>query len=70
MNQLGFRQSTLSGLSFATDDLVTPASKTKIIGEAEKKVLKLKKHYERGVITELERYNQVLDTWNEERLNR
>ncbi|MCP4812205.1 MAG: DNA-directed RNA polymerase subunit beta', partial [Planctomycetaceae bacterium] len=29
MNQLGFRESTRSGLSFATDDLVTPSSKTK-----------------------------------------
>ena len=36
MNQLGFRESTRSGLSFATDDLVTPDSKSKIIGEAEK----------------------------------
>jgi DNA-directed RNA polymerase subunit beta' len=67
MNQLGFRESTRSGLSFATDDLVTPESKTKIIGEAEKTVLKYKKLYERGVITEKERYNQVLDTWTHAR---
>ena len=33
---LGFRQSTLSGLSFATDDLITPPNKAKIIGDAEK----------------------------------
>jgi DNA-directed RNA polymerase subunit beta' len=39
MNQIGFRQSTrVSGLSFATDDLITPPTKGKIIGEAEKKV--------------------------------
>lgn len=67
MNQLGFRESTRSGLSFATDDLVTPASKTRHISEAEKQVLKFKKLYERGVITELERYNQVLDTWTHAR---
>ncbi len=67
MNQLGFRESTRSGLSFATDDLVTPGSKSRIIGEAEKTVLKFRKLYERGVITEMERYNQVLDTWTHAR---
>ena len=39
MNQLGFRESTRSGLSFATDDLITPPNKAKIIGDAEKTVL-------------------------------
>jgi len=67
MNQLGFRESTRSGLSFATDDLVTPDAKEKYIGEAEKTVLKFKKLYERGVITDQERYNQVLDTWTHTR---
>ena len=67
MNQLGFRQATLSGLSFATDDLMTPATKGKIIGDAEKTVLKFKKLYQRGVITDVERYNQVLDAWTHAR---
>ena len=67
MNQLGFRESTRSGLSFATDDLVTPDSKEKHISDAEKTVLKFKKLYERGVITDQERYNQVLDTWTHTR---
>jgi DNA-directed RNA polymerase subunit beta' len=67
MNRVGFEQSTLSGLSFATDDLVTPSSKGRIIAEAEKTVLKFKKLYERGVITDMERYNQVLDTWTHAR---
>ncbi len=67
MNQLGFRESTRSGLSFATDDLVTPDDKEKIIAEAEKEVIKLRKHYERGVITEKERYNKVLETWTHAR---
>ncbi|MCU0979096.1 MAG: DNA-directed RNA polymerase subunit beta', partial [Pirellulaceae bacterium] len=67
MNKIGFQQSTLSGLSFATDDLVTPASKTRHIADADKQVLKYKKLYDRGVITEQERYNQVLDTWTHAR---
>ena len=36
MNRIGFRQSTRSGLSFATDDLITPPNKSQIIADAEK----------------------------------
>ena len=67
MNQLGFNAATRSGLSFATDDLITPATKGKIIAEAEKEVLKRNKLYHRGIITEGERYNQVLDAWTHAR---
>ncbi|MGI9429339.1 MAG: DNA-directed RNA polymerase subunit beta' [Bythopirellula sp.] len=67
MNQLGFKQATLSGLSFGTDDLITPETKSKIIGDAEKTVLKFNKLFQRGVITEVERYNQVLDAWTHAR---
>ena len=67
MNQMGFRQSTRSGLSFATDDLITPPSKARIISDAEKSVLKIHKLYQRGIITEGERYNQVLDAWTHAR---
>jgi len=67
MNRLGFRSSTSSGLSFATDDLITPPSKGRIIGDAEKEVLKKNKLYQRGIITEGERYNQVLDAWTHAR---
>jgi DNA-directed RNA polymerase subunit beta' len=67
MNQVGFRWATRSGLSFATDDLITPESKTKIITDAEKSVLKIMKLYQRGVITDGERYNQVLDAWTHAR---
>ncbi|OHB67192.1 MAG: DNA-directed RNA polymerase subunit beta', partial [Planctomycetes bacterium RBG_13_63_9] len=45
MNQMGFRASTLSGLSFATDDLITPPNKAKIIVAAEKSVLRILKLY-------------------------
>jgi DNA-directed RNA polymerase subunit beta' len=67
MNRLGFRSSTYSGLSFATDDLITPPSKGRIINDAEREVLKKNKLYQRGIITEGERYNQVLDAWTHAR---
>ncbi|MFM1997612.1 MAG: DNA-directed polymerase subunit beta [Planctomycetota bacterium] len=67
MNRVGFSWSTRSGLSFATDDLITPANKGRIIGDAEKNVLKIMKQYQRGMITDGERYNQVLDAWTHAR---
>jgi DNA-directed RNA polymerase subunit beta' len=67
MKDLGFRESTRSGLSFATDDLKTPPSKDAIIAEAEKEVTKQNRFYQRGVITDQERYNKVLDAWTHAR---
>ena len=67
MMQMGFRESTRSGLSFATDDLVTPETKQSYIKDAEKSVMKHKKNYDRGMMTGKERYNQVLDEWTKAR---
>lgn len=69
MNQLGFRESTKSGLSFGADDLVTPDSKHDFIHETEKQVMKLKKSADRGMMTPLERYRSVLDLWTHAREN-
>ena len=65
--ELGFKESTHSGLSFATDDLITPTAKQKIIEAAEKKVAQKQDQYMNGIITEVERYNQVLDAWTHAR---
>ncbi len=55
MKDLGFRESTRSGLSFATDDLKTPASKGAILAEAEEDVVRKARLYQRGITTDNER---------------
>jgi DNA-directed RNA polymerase subunit beta' len=67
MKDLGFRESTRSGLSFATDDLRTPDSKEVIIRKTEKDVEQVLKQYQRGIITEGERYNKIIDLWTHAR---
>jgi DNA-directed RNA polymerase subunit beta' len=67
MKDIGFRESTRSGLSFATDDLKTPLNKETVIRETEKEVEKIQKQYQRGIITEGERYNKVIDLWTHAR---
>jgi DNA-directed RNA polymerase subunit beta' len=65
MKELGFRESTRSGLSFATDDLRTPVSKERILVEAEGRAEHFQKQYDRGNITERERHNNVVDLWTD-----
>ena len=67
MKEMGFRQSTRSGLSFASSDLRTPDIKEQVIKDKDKEVEKFRRQYERGVITEQERYNRVIDLWGEAR---
>ncbi len=67
MKELGFKSSTRSGLSFATSDLRTAPNKDDEIHKAEAEVLKKQKLYDRGIITDQERYAQVLDTWTHAR---
>jgi DNA-directed RNA polymerase subunit beta' len=67
MKTCGFQASTSSGLSFGASDLKTAPNKEKVIGDSEKEVLKLMKNFQRGRITDQERYNKVLDIWTHAR---
>jgi DNA-directed RNA polymerase subunit beta' len=68
IKDLGFKYATLSGMSFGLTDLKIPAKKPEIINETEKKVGKIQRNYNEGVLTERERYNQVIDAWTNARV--
>jgi DNA-directed RNA polymerase subunit beta' len=68
IKESGFKYATLSGLSIGLTDLKIPAKKQDIIDETEKKVKKIYKNYQAGVLTEGERYNQVIDAWTHARV--
>ncbi|MEW6412176.1 MAG: DNA-directed RNA polymerase subunit beta' [Candidatus Zixiibacteriota bacterium] len=63
LKYLGFEYATLSGVTVSIDDLVVPPQKENLLKNASDEVAKITKRYERGVITNGERYNQVIDTW-------
>jgi DNA-directed RNA polymerase subunit beta' len=63
LKEIGFKQSTLAGLSFGITDLRIPKEKASLMDEAQKKVDRVEKNFERGIITARERYNQLLDIW-------
>ncbi len=62
---LGFRFATKSGITIAMNDIEVPANKPQMLAEAEAKVAIIENQYHRGLITEDERYNGVVDIWNE-----
>jgi len=68
IKDLGFRYATLAGLSFGIMDLKIPQKKQEIIDETEKRVRAIYKNYSTGVLTEGERYNQVIDAWTHARV--
>ena len=59
----GFRTSTLAGLSFALTDLRIPEKKQRILDAAQKVVDRVERNYANGVITPMERHNQLIDIW-------
>ncbi|MEP0845621.1 MAG: DNA-directed RNA polymerase subunit beta' [Phycisphaerae bacterium] len=63
IKELGFKHSTLAGLSFALSDLRIPETKPKILEGAQKTVDKVEKNFANGVITPMERHNQLIDIW-------
>jgi DNA-directed RNA polymerase subunit beta' len=69
IKDLGFRHATLAGLSFGVTDLKIPPKKQEIIDETEKRVAKINKNYSVGVLTEGERYNQIIDAWTHARVS-
>ena len=64
LKDLGFKYSTLSGISIGIGDIIESSEKPKILNEAEEKVAEVNKLFKRGLITDRERYEKVVETWN------
>ncbi len=64
LKDLGFKYSTLAGITISISDVVTSDKKNEIIAEANKMVEKINKQYNRGLITNEERFNKVISTWD------
>ncbi len=63
--QMGFRHACTAGISFGKDDLIIPAAKQSLIGEAKEKIKEYEQQYLDGLITKGEKYNKVVDVWSE-----
>ena len=65
IKELGFKYSTLAGITFSMDDVKVPERKKELLKEADEKVENIRKQYARGLITNDERYNAVINVWEE-----
>ena len=62
---LGYKFSTKGAITVGIEDIIVPPEKQQLIEETDKLVDKIVKQYRRGLITEEERYNNVIKAWTE-----
>ncbi|MCK4244156.1 MAG: DNA-directed RNA polymerase subunit beta, partial [Candidatus Omnitrophica bacterium] len=63
VKELGFRFATLGGISISIDDLIIPERKKDLVEMAKLQTDRFEKDYRKGIITDGERYNKVIDVW-------
>ena len=62
---MGYRYSTRAAMTVSISDMTVPPEKPELIENAQKTVDKITRNYKRGLITEEERYKEVVETWQE-----
>ncbi len=65
LKNIGFEHATLAGISIGLSDMIIPPEKEEIIAKARRSVSEVDGQYRRGVITDGERYNKIVDIWTQ-----
>ena len=60
---IGYKYSTRAAMTVSISDMTVPASKPQLIADAQATVDKIAKNFRHGLITEEERYKEVIETW-------
>ncbi len=63
IKDLGYRRAYEGGLSFVLDDIIIPEAKKKIVEDGNNQIEQIQMAYGMGMITDKDRYQQVIDTW-------
>ncbi|MFN5786681.1 MAG: DNA-directed RNA polymerase subunit beta' [Flavobacteriia bacterium] len=63
IKELGYEMAFKGGLSFNLDDIIIPKEKEELVAKAENEVKDVMMNYNMGLITNNERYNQIIDIW-------
>ena len=72
LKDLGFEQAMLAGISISMVDMIIPEGKPEMIAGARDEIREVEAQFAKGIITEGERYNKIIDIWthtNEELTN-
>ncbi|MCI5741301.1 MAG: DNA-directed RNA polymerase subunit beta' [Lachnospiraceae bacterium] len=62
---MGYKYSTRAAMTVSVSDMTVPAKKPELIQQAQDTVDRITKNYKRGLVTEEERYKEVVETWKE-----
>ncbi|MFH0803548.1 MAG: DNA-directed RNA polymerase subunit beta' [Candidatus Tagabacteria bacterium] len=65
IKDFGYQYATASGISWGINDLVEPKEKEAIVSEAMKREKEVEKHYNNGLLTAEERYDKIIEIWQE-----
>ena len=63
LKSLGYEYATLAGFSISIADMVVPKKKGELIAKARAEIDKINDQYDKGALTQLERYHNIIDTW-------
>ena len=64
IKRLGFQYSTRAGITIGLSDIIVPEKKKQILSESDAKVESIEQKFRRGLITEEERYQLIIEVWN------
>ncbi len=65
IKSLGFRFGTRAGITISVTDIQIPKAKTDILAQAEDRVEQIEKQFQRGLVTRQERYQQIIEVWEQ-----
>jgi len=65
LKNLGFKYSTMAGISISIDDIIVPDDKQEVVEESKKRVIEIQRQFTGGLLTEQERYNKIVDIWTD-----
>ncbi|HDS08859.1 MAG TPA: DNA-directed RNA polymerase subunit beta [Firmicutes bacterium] len=63
IKSMGFKYSTIGGITFGLFDIVIPPEKYPILSETETEIKKINDNFKKGIITDVERYKTIIDKW-------
>ncbi|HRU01872.1 MAG TPA: DNA-directed RNA polymerase subunit beta', partial [Victivallales bacterium] len=63
LKKIGYEYATKAGFSISISDMPIPSEKEKLIENARKQIADVQKQFEKGIITEGERHNKIIDIW-------
>ena len=65
LKDIGYKYSTKAGVSISAADIIVPEEKAELIEKSKAKVRELQEQYKKGLLTDQERYNKIIDIWTQ-----